>query len=150
MSTRTSPRALLAFATLAAAALALTGCQKDETDELGSSSDQGSAETASADHTITPEARKEAEQIFSTRCAACHGEHGKGDGPASAGLDPHPRNFTDPAWQKSVTDEHIEKIIQFGGAAVGKSPAMPANPDLQAKPAVVAGLREHVRQLSGK
>jgi hypothetical protein len=31
---------------------------------------------------------------------------------------------------------------------VGKSPAMPANPDLMAKPEVVAALRAHVRGLA--
>ena len=54
----------------------------------------------------------------------------------------------DSAWQKSVSDEYIEQILQYGGAAVGKSPAMPANPDLMSKPAVVAALRAHVRSLA--
>jgi len=92
-------------------------------------------------------ARAEAEQIFTTRCVTCHGPQGAGDGPASAGLTPPPRNFRDPAWQASVTDAHIEQIVQYGGAAVGKSPAMPANPDLMSKPEVVTALREHVRAL---
>ncbi len=95
-------------------------------------------------------AAAEAQTIFSTRCFVCHGPNGKGDGPGSAGLDPKPRNFTDPAWQASVTDEHIEKIITYGGAAVGKSPAMPPNPDLVSKTEVVAALRAHVRSLKGK
>lgn len=90
----------------------------------------------------------EAKQIFETRCFTCHGMHGAGDGPASAGLTPPPRNFQDPAWQASVTDEHIRQIIQYGGAAVGKSPAMPSNPDLMSKPEVVDALRAHVRGLS--
>src|SRR5262249_10969543 len=96
---------------------------------------------------ISPEARQEATNIFSTRCTTCHGPTGHGDGPASAGLSPKPRNFSDKTWQASVTDEHIEKIVQYGGAAVGKSAAMPPNPDLVAKPAVIAALRAHVRQL---
>lgn len=90
----------------------------------------------------------EAEEIFKTRCTTCHGPEGKGDGPASVTLNPKPRNFSDQEWQKQVTDEHIEKIIQYGGAAVGKSAAMPGNPDLMSKPAVVAALREHVRSLA--
>jgi mono/diheme cytochrome c family protein len=94
-------------------------------------------------------AEEEAEQIFETRCVTCHGPRGEGNGPASAGLTPPPRNFTDPTWQTSVTDDHIEKIIKFGGAAVGKSPAMPANPDLMAKAEVVAALRAHIRELGG-
>lgn len=86
--------------------------------------------------------------MFEQRCSTCHGVSGAGDGPASAGLTPRPRNFTDPEWQKSVTDEHIEQIIQYGGAAVGRSPMMPSNPDLTSKPDVVAALRQHVRELS--
>jgi mono/diheme cytochrome c family protein len=95
----------------------------------------------------TQDPTAEAKQIFATRCTPCHGPEGKGDGPASKGLTPPPRNFSDATWQQSVTDDHIEKIIQYGGAAVGKSPAMPANPDLPSKPAVVTALRTHVRSL---
>jgi len=61
---------------------------------------------------------------------------------------PPPRNFQDAAWQASVSDQHIEQIIQYGGAAVGKSPTMPSNPDLMSKAEVVAALREHVRGLA--
>lgn len=107
----------------------------------------GATPAASGAVTITAEARTEATQIFGLRCTPCHGPTGGGDGPASASLSPRPRNFHDAAWQSSVTDEHIERIIQYGGAAVGKSPAMPANPDLAERAAVVAALREHVRSL---
>lgn len=102
----------------------------------------GGATTSRAD---AEAAKKEAQEIFATRCTPCHGPKGAGDGPGSAGLTPPPRNFTDAAWQKSVTDQHIENIIKFGGIAVGKSPAMPSNPDLMAKPEVVSALREVVR-----
>lgn len=95
-------------------------------------------------------AKAEATQIFATRCTPCHGPQGKGDGPASAGLTPKPRNFSEPAWQQSVTDDHIQKIIQYGGTAVGKSPTMPANPDLNAKPEVVGALAAFVRGLVAK
>jgi len=87
-----------------------------------------------------------AKTIFQQRCSTCHGTAGKGDGPASATLNPRPRAFGDKEWQKSVTDEHIEKIIKEGGAAVGKSPLMPPNPDLVDKPEVIKGLRSLVRQ----
>jgi mono/diheme cytochrome c family protein len=97
---------------------------------------------------ISEAARAEARQIFETRCVTCHGAQGKGDGPASAGLVPKPRDFTDPTWQRSVTDQHVEQILQYGGAAVGKSAAMPANPDLTGKPEVVTALREYVRGLA--
>lgn len=97
---------------------------------------------------FSPAALAEANEIFVSRCGACHGKEGRGDGPAAAGFDPKPRNFTDSAWQQSVTDEHIEKIIVYGGAAVGKNPAMPPNPDLMPKKETVAALRAHVRLLA--
>lgn len=95
----------------------------------------------------TAEDKAAAVELFNNRCTPCHGPQGRGDGPASAALTPKPRNFGDPEWQKGVTDEHLEKIIVYGGAAVGKSPAMPANPDLDQKPGVVKELRAHIRSL---
>ena len=91
----------------------------------------------------TPDA--EARQIFAGRCAVCHGATGIGDGAGAAALNPRPRNFHDATWQASVTDAQIENIIRVGGAAVGKSSAMPPNPDLVSKPEVVAALRAMIR-----
>lgn len=74
----------------------------------------------------------------------CHGASGAGDGPASAGLTPKPAAFSSAEWQAKVSDEHIEKIIAYGGMAVGKSAAMPPNPDLDGKP-VIPALRVLIR-----
>lgn len=112
----------------------------------GASASSGAAAGAPQAVQITAAARQEAQQIFSTRCSVCHGPEGRGDGPGGAGLDPKPRNYHDTAWQDSVTDKEIETAIVYGGAAVGRSPAMVANPDLGSKPAVVAALREIVRK----
>lgn len=87
-----------------------------------------------------------ANTIYQERCSACHGAGGRGDGPGSATLTPKPRNYTDTGWQASVTDEQIRKTIVMGGAAVGKSPMMPASPDLDSKPEVVEGLVKIVRK----
>lgn len=92
----------------------------------------------------------EAKTIFTTRCATCHGTEGKGNGPAAITLTPKPRNYTDAAWQKSVTDDNLREIIVKGGAAVGKSPLMPPNPDLENKPDVVNGLVAIVRSFGPK
>src|SRR5690606_34207083 len=97
--------------------------------------------------TITDADRAAAKQKFETLCFTCHGMQGEGDGPASAGLVPPPRNFKAPARQASGTDEHIGKSIVGGGLAVGKSLAMPADPDLNGRPGVAAALREHIRKL---
>lgn len=136
------------------ACLAVAGCTSKETAPAEQAAEPVKAEPS------TPEAEKtelaagdpaaEAKEIFQNRCTVCHGEHGKGDGPGSAALDPKPRNFTLVEWQESVTDEHIHKIIIYGGIAVGKSAAMPANPDLDGKPEVVDEIVKIVRSLEGK
>ena len=58
------------------------------------------------------------------RCSACHGESGKGDGPAAVALNPKPRNYTDCAVMSQKSDEELFKVIKEGGAAVGLSPLM--------------------------
>lgn len=119
------------------------GCSKPKpAPEPDESADTG-ATPAAAPTATTPDVAK-GKEIFAQRCVPCHGSTGHGDGPASASLDPKPRKFADADWQNQVTDEYIEKIIKMGGAAVGKSAAMPSNPDLT-DPAVVAGLRTVVR-----
>lgn len=75
-----------------------------------------------------------AKELFATRCTPCHGASGKGDGAAAAALNPKPRDYTNKEWQASVTDEQLKKVIVGGGASVGKSAAMPPNPDLEGKP----------------
>ncbi|SMF66571.1 c-type cytochrome [Pseudobacteriovorax antillogorgiicola] len=57
-------------------------------------------------------------------CVACHGANGAADGPAAMAMNPKPRNLTDPAWQDSVDDARIAKVIKEGGAAVGLSATM--------------------------
>ena len=64
---------------------------------------------------------------------------------AAAALNPKPRAFGDKAWQASVDDTYLAKIIVEGGAAVGKSALMPPNADLKDKPEVVKGLVAKVR-----
>jgi mono/diheme cytochrome c family protein len=95
----------------------------------------------------TSSAADEAEQLFATRCFTCHGAEGRGDGPGSASLEPKPRNFQDLAWQAQVSDEDLERIILYGGAAVGRSPTMPGNPDLMSRAEVVTALVKHLRDL---
>jgi mono/diheme cytochrome c family protein len=131
---------IVLVAALAALALA-AACNKDQGSSGGGGG--GSVEkTAAAAPAIDS---TQAREIFTSRCAACHGAEGRGDGPGAAALNPKPRNYHDRDWQSKVTDDDIRKTITFGGAAVGKSPIMPASPDLEAKPAVVEGLVKIVR-----
>lgn len=120
--------------------LALAACSKSGGESPPSAPEPTTAATAAP----PGEAAAKAKEIFAQRCTPCHGAAGEGDGPASAALDPKPRRFSDGEWQKSVNDDHLMKVIKFGGAAVGKSAAMPGNPDLS-DPAVVAALKDVVR-----
>jgi hypothetical protein len=95
--------------------------------------------------TITPQARTEADDIFESRCVACHGAEGHGDGPAASNLKPGPRDFHNVKWQKSVNDATLARAIIFGGKAVGLSAEMAPNPDLENEPTVVAALVERIR-----
>jgi hypothetical protein len=86
-----------------------------------------------------------AASLFGQLCATCHGAGGMGDGPAAASLPVKPRNYTDAAWQASVTDQQIKDIIVKGGQAVGKNPMMPGNPDLTQDPDKLEGLVKIIR-----
>lgn len=129
--------------TMLFASIALAACSKPNPapePEQTAATDQSTDQVHRA---VTPDVAK-GKEIFAQRCVPCHGTSGAGDGPASASLTPKPRAFADPEWQRQVSDEYIEKIVKLGGAAVGKSAAMPSNPDLN-DPNVIAGLRTVVR-----
>jgi hypothetical protein len=68
--------------------------------------------------------------VFASRCAPCHGKFGRGDGLASASLNPLPRDFTDAAWSARTSDERLRTVVRNGGAKAGLSVAMPPNADL--------------------
>jgi mono/diheme cytochrome c family protein len=86
-------------------------------------------------------------QIFMQVCVPCHGPEGKGDGPASATLDPKPRNLTDPAYMASLNERYLFELISRGGVAVGKSPLMPAQSSLAAQD--IGNVIAFVKTLSG-
>lgn len=58
-------------------------------------------------------------------CTPCHGQSGKGDGPAAASLPIKPTDHTNGEYMNKLSDERLFKTIKEGGAAVGKSPIMP-------------------------
>jgi mono/diheme cytochrome c family protein len=136
-------------------ALALVACQDKPSDELKPAAPAAAAPVPSAANpnagapAAAPagkaDAAIEAKAVFAQRCTLCHGQSGKGDGPASATLTPHPRNYQDTKWQESVTDDALREIIVKGGSGVGKSMMMPPNPDLKDKPDVVDELVRKIR-----
>jgi cytochrome c553 len=88
---------------------------------------------------------EKAQQMFTTLCATCHGVDGTGNGPAAESLSVKPRNYTDAAWQASVTDELLKQTIVLGGQGMGKSPLMPGNPQLKDDPETLDGLVRIIR-----
>jgi mono/diheme cytochrome c family protein len=97
--------------------------------------------------TAGPNAAEAGAKIFQSRCFVCHGRDGRGSGPASQGLGQKPQDLTDPTWQRSVTDDQIKTVIREGGAIIGKSGAMPPNPDLTSDD--LNSLVSYVRHLAG-
>jgi mono/diheme cytochrome c family protein len=62
-------------------------------------------------------------------CAPCHGEGGKGDGPAALALNPKPRDHTNGVYMDKLTNAHIFQVVKGGGAQFGY-PGMPPQPQL--------------------
>nr|MCH9680690.1 c-type cytochrome [Deltaproteobacteria bacterium] len=60
-------------------------------------------EQSSSGSTAATAARK----VWTDKCAVCHGEDGKGQGPGAMALNPKPRSFTDPKWQTYTADDRI-------------------------------------------
>jgi len=68
----------------------------------------------------------DAASTYQAVCSACHGVAGAGDGAAGAVLDPRPSDFTQASFWNSRSDDEVFRAIREGGAAVGRSAAMPA------------------------
>ncbi len=70
--------------------------------------------------------KEEGKKFYVTYCSSCHGDSGKGDGPASASLPVKPANHTDGNVMNKMSDKTLMDIISKGGQAAGKSAFMPA------------------------
>jgi mono/diheme cytochrome c family protein len=81
--------------------------------------------------------------VYAQKCAACHGDNGKGDGPAGQAMVPPPAPFSTAL--KGKSDSWIETVITKGGPAVGMTPAMPPHPTLSTDQ--VKGLIQYIKGL---
>jgi mono/diheme cytochrome c family protein len=68
----------------------------------------------------------EGKKLYTNFCASCHGDTGKGDGPAGRALPARPADHTNGAVMNQMNDKFIVDIITKGGSVVGKSSFMPA------------------------
>ena len=103
------------------------------------------AKAAPAAAQVTAATLEKGRGIYKAKCAACHGETGRGDGPAAGVMKPAPRDHTDRAYMSTLSDDDLGKVIQMGGAIKGK-PLMPSNPDLRG--ADLAAIVAYTRSLS--
>lgn len=91
-----------------------------------------------------PEQVAQGRQLYQTHCAACHGEEGRGDGPAAAGLSPAPADLQRlTAMPLGRRPGYLAYAIGEGGVAFGT--AMPAYKDtltLEQRQALVAFLQQ--------
>ena len=71
------------------------------------------------------------EQLFKVNCSSCHGTDGKGDGPASANLNPKPRDFhSTTGWKNGRLLSQMFKTVSegiTGSAMVSFSATFPAS-----------------------
>jgi mono/diheme cytochrome c family protein len=114
-------------------------------------SSQGDAPASGAARATPPAAAVPAasldrgRELYKVNCTPCHGETGRGDGPAAGVLKPAPRDHTDRAYMSTLTNEDLAKVIQIGGAIKNK-PLMPGNPQIRG--ADLDALVAYVRSLA--
>jgi mono/diheme cytochrome c family protein len=53
-------------------------------------------------------------KLFATNCAMCHGNEGKGDGAAGAGLTPKPRNMVEGKWTQGAGEIAHFNVVTKG------------------------------------
>jgi mono/diheme cytochrome c family protein len=129
----------IAFATLGVA----IACSSQAKDETAPAPAAAAAKPSKA--VVTPAVLERGQALYKANCTACHGEGGRGDGPAASSLKPPPRDHTDRAYMSTLTDEDLGKVIQIGGVLKNK-PLMPGNP--QIKGTDLDALIAYVRSLS--
>ena len=88
---------------------------------------------------------QDAKAVYQKECAKCHGDSGAGDGAMGQKLKDKPSDWTKGAGLQGLDDAKIAESIKKGGAAIGKSKAMPAYPKLS--DAEVQGLVAYVKSL---
>lgn len=127
-------------------ALALaTACGASDEPKPSDETAGSAAPDAYASRKASHEVLERGEEVYEANCIACHGESGKGDGPAAGVLKPPPRDHTDKAYMSTLTDEDLKKIIVMGGAIKGR-PLMPSHPQLRGEE--LDALVAYVRSLS--
>ncbi|MBI4237049.1 MAG: c-type cytochrome [Deltaproteobacteria bacterium] len=71
----------------------------------------------------TPELVAKGKELYVARCGTCHGEQGRGDGPAGGAFNPPPRNFTvADGWKLGRTTSEVMTAVSKGLAGTPMPP----------------------------
>jgi high-affinity iron transporter len=70
-------------------------------------------------------AHAQGQQVFNDHCAMCHGQDGRGNGPASGAFQPPPKDFHHPSFWQGNVKQKITDTIENGH---GPMPAISLNP----------------------
>lgn len=82
-------------------------------------------------------------KLYAERCSGCHGDDGKGDGPAAAALVPKPRNFRDAAFWQGRKDDDLKAVVHKGKVGTMMPPF-----DGVLSDAEIAAVVAHVRRFA--
>ena len=80
-------------------------------------------------------------EVYRRHCTACHGNEGKGDGPAAVAFNPRPSDLTDADRLGRLSDEQLMVLIGNGRASMPAFAAVLSPEDLRA-------VTDYVRSLS--
>ena len=92
--------------------LTLAACSGNETTESTGTLSLVPADYAGLTNPLGADAAMAGANVFTNNCAACHGQQGHGDGPASTALDPAPKNL--PELSTIVADDYLFWRISTG------------------------------------
>lgn len=74
----------------------------------------------------TPELIAQGKQSYAANCTSCHGDAGKGDGPAAAAFTPRPRDFTAGEWKQGGKPSQVFQTLVAGMGSMPSFAALPA------------------------
>jgi mono/diheme cytochrome c family protein len=117
---------LIVLTVIVTGALLLAACGGGESEQpVGGGADRPAVPAPySGKKNPRASAADEGRQIYNINCASCHGETGRGDGPASAALDPKPQDLSTTV--SSLGDDYLLWRISEGGMMEPFKSVMPA------------------------